>query len=122
MRRGAAMGQRADEAGGAVSEDVNDLMNATSFGSKGVPSGRKMSWNQTFGSAPSGIGVSQAYFVFVLPVTRPQLMAATFSFFSIGMILKKVLFRRRAMYSVQISGRPYFFSVSIVCWCFSGVL
>src|SRR6185312_9031602 len=85
---------------------VRDLMNSVSFGSKGVPSGRKISWNQTFGSEPSGMGVSQAYLVLVFPETRPQLMAATFSFFSSGMILKNVLLRRRAMYSVQISGRP----------------
>ena len=55
-------------------------MKAVSVGSKGEPSGRKMSWNHTGGSAPSGMGVSQAYLVFVFPDTSPQLMAATLSF------------------------------------------
>src|SRR5580658_5122503 len=106
---------------GIVSEGlVSCLINAVSFGSNGVPSGRKISWNQTLGSAPSGIGISQAYFVLVLPVTSPQLIAAMFSRFRRGMILKKVLFRNRAIYSVQINGRPYFRSVSIHCCCPSG--
>ncbi len=55
-----------------------------------------------------------------LSLTRPQLIATTFSFFSNGMTLKKVLPLRRAIYSVQMSGRPYFLRVSIQCLCFSG--
>ena len=49
----------------------------------GVPSARKISWNHSTGSPPSGIGVSHAYLVFVLPVTNPQLIAPTFCFLKV---------------------------------------
>jgi len=88
-------------------------MKVVSVGSNALPSGRKISWNQTVGSSPLGMGVSQAYLVFVFPVTSPQLIAATLFCLSIGITLKKVLHLSRAMYSVQMSGRPYWRRVSM---------
>lgn len=84
-----------------------------------VPSLWKISWNQSLGSPPSLMGSSQAYLVLVLPSTRPQLMAPIFCAFNKGRMVKKVLPLLRAMYSVQIRGRPYALSISTRNWCCS---
>src|SRR5687767_2263386 len=73
-----------------------------------------MSWNQTGGSSTVGSGVSHAKIVFVLPFTRPQFTAPTRCFSKTGRQVSKRLLRVRAMYSVQIIGRPIFASSRIL--------
>jgi len=57
---------------------------------------------------------SHGKYVWVLPATNPQLIAPTCSVFAIGKMVSNVLPTERAMYSVQMTGRLYFFS-QLIC-------
>lgn len=65
---------------------LNSFITLISSLLKGVPSWRRISWNQRAGSFTFGSGVSQANMVFVFPLTNPQLMAAQPTLFCIPCI------------------------------------
>ena len=86
---------------------VSDRMRSTSSCRYGVPSARKISWNQTVGSRSTygRFHESHGKYVCVFPATNPQLKAATLYFFATGSEPWNVLPFPRAMYSVQRIGR-----------------
>src|SRR5436190_22429615 len=100
---------------------ANSLISSTSFASNGVPSLRKMSWNQTFGSELPSFD-PHGKIVLVLPLTNPQLIAPTLYFFSTGKLSLKVLLFVLAMYSLQINGLPSFCKDKISSCRFLGSL
>src|ERR1700722_19754496 len=84
-------------------------MSAASRSRYGFPSGCRTSWNQTVGGVLTygRSHESQGKLVCDLPVTKPQLIAATRCCLASGKIVSKVLPADRAMYSVQMIGRWY---------------
>src|ERR1700722_1243439 len=85
---------------------VSFRISSVSFALYGVPSPRKISWNQSGGSSGYSFShESHAKIVFVFPATNPQLYAPTSSLCSTGSTVSKVLPCGRAIYSVQITGR-----------------
>src|SRR6185295_6086177 len=81
----------------------------------GLPSGWKISWCQTTGGCPvyGFCQLSHGKLVCVLPSTKPQLMTPTSYLRAMGSELSNVDPAPRARYSVQMMGRPYFWSCLI---------
>src|SRR5215469_4375866 len=112
----------------AVEDDhflpVSWRISSASASRYGFPSGRSTSWNHTGGGSRmyGCCHDSQGRFVCVLPTTNPQLIAPTFSSLAIGKIVSKVLPTERAINSVQMTGRLYFFSQPTSLLKYSGQL